>query len=435
MPSVGKKDGQKKYMKSWCMEPLAVAQLASLTPQNIQVEFFDDRIEDIDYNTNSGLVAINIETYTARRAYEIAKKYKDNGKMVVMGGFHATLMQEEVLLHADAVVVGEAEKIWIQVIDDFKKGELKKVYKSSVRSELNNITPDRTIYKGKKFLKLGLIETGRGCNYNCDFCSIASFYRQSYRYRPINDIVSEIKKLNYNNYFFVDDNICNDTKHAKELFKALIPLKIKWISQASINIAKDEELLELMKKSGCQGVLIGFESLDHDVLQKMNKKFNSAQGYKDAINKIHNFGIRIYATFVFGYGQEDEKYFKETYKFAISQKFFMTAFNHLVPFPGTPLYNKLKDDNKLLHNKWWLNPDYTFGQLAFRPESISPNELSRLCYKYRKKFYSWRSIFWRLFNFKTNFYSMRSLFIFFSVNIMSKIDVKKRQGLVLGKEK
>jgi len=166
LPSVGRKDGQKKYIKTWCMEPLAIAQLAALTPPDIQTEFFDDRLEKINYDTTTDLVAINIEAYTAKRAYEIAEQYKKRGKQIVMGGFHATLMPEEVREHADAVVVGEAEGVWLEVINDYQSNQLKKIYQSKTVPSLEGILPDRSIYQNKKFLKLGLMETGRGCNYN-----------------------------------------------------------------------------------------------------------------------------------------------------------------------------------------------------------------------------------------------------------------------------
>lgn len=248
-------------------------------------------------------------------------------------------------------------------------------------------------------------------------------------------MIQEIKDLNYKYYFFVDDNICNDENYAKDFFRALIPLKIKWIGQASISIAHDVELLNLMKTSGCFGILIGFESLNGESLKKMNKSFNLAMGgYDEAVQKIHHSGIKIYATFVFGYGDDDEMVFKKTYDFVIKHKFFMAAFNHLVPFPGTPLYQKFKQENRLIYDHWWLEPSYSFGQIAFKPKNISPSELEFLCYKYRRKFYSWRSIMIRAFNFKTNCSSLESLFVFLLINIMSKIDVKKRQGLSLGKD-
>ena len=435
LPSGGKKIKQKKYLKTWQMEPLAIAQLASLTPKDIKLEFFDDRVEEIDYQTDTDLVAINIETYTAKRAYEIARKFRERGKKIIMGGFHATLNPDEVIQHADIVLVGEAENIWDQIIKDFRNNNLQKKYQSEVRPKLDGLIPDRSIYKDKKYLKLGLVEAGRGCYYNCNFCSVTNFYNHSYTPRSIKDIVKEIKQLDNKYYFFVNDNICADFKYAKELFRALIPLKIKWVSQASINIARDEELLDLMKKSGCIAVLIGFESLDTESLKEMQKPaINRTDIYDKSIKKIYKYGINIYATFVFGYTEKDEKIFEQTYQFAKKHKFLLVAFNHLVPFPGTPLYKKLDQENKLIYKKWWLEPHFRFGDVAFRPDNISPEKLAGLCHIYRREFYSLSSLWRRLLNFKTNFRSFNAFYIFFLVNIISRIDARKRKGLPLGKK-
>lgn len=430
MPSVGRKK-EDEYVKTWQMEPLAIAVLKSLTPKDIPTEFYDDRIEPIDYDTDCDLIAMSVETYTAKRAYEIAKKFKEKGKKVIIGGFHPTLFQADIPNYIDSIIIGEAEGIWQTLINDFKKNRLKKRYLSNKRVNLNNISPDRSIFSNKNYLKLGLIETGRGCRLNCEFCSVTKFFNQKYVARPIKDVIKEIKSLNYKYYFFVDDNICSNYKHAKELFKALIPLKIKWISQAGIDIAKDEEMLSLMKKSGCQGILIGFESLNKETLKEMNKNINIMNDYGSSLKVIHKYKLRIYATFVFGYN-DDENSFIEAYKFALKHKFFLTAFNHLVPFPGTPLYKRLLSENKLNKEYWWLDNTYCFGDVAFTPSRLKPRQLSELCYKYRKKFYSWKSILYRFTDIKTNLNSIDSLFLFFLVNLLMKKDVDKRQGLKLG---
>ncbi|KKQ56198.1 MAG: Radical SAM domain protein [Parcubacteria group bacterium GW2011_GWA2_38_13] len=435
LPSVGRKIRQKKYLKTWQMEPLAIAQLASLTPKDITMEFFDDRLEDIDYQTDTDLVAINIETYTARRAYEIAAEFKSRGKKIIMGGFHATLIPDEVANYADSVMIGEAENLWQDVLIDLKNNQLKKIYQAEQRPDITDVFPDRNIYKGKNYLKLGLIEAGRGCRFNCDFCSITNFYNHTYRQRSIDNIIKEIRSLNYKYYFFVNDNICADFEYAKELFKALIPLKIKWISQASMNIAKDENLLLLMKQSGCQGVLIGFESMDLNSLKEMNKPINSqAVSYDEVAQKMHSYGIRIYATFVFGYDSQNKDALEHAFKFVMRNKMTIAAFNHLVPFPGTPLYKRLEAEDRLLYKKWWLEPGYHFGQVAFKPKNMPAEELAELCHTYRRKLYSFPSLIKRMSNIKIHCNSLSSLFIFFSVNVLSKIDARKRKGLPLGKK-
>ena len=431
-PCVGKSNGQKDYIKTWQMEPLPPAIIASLTPKDVEIKFYDDRIEDIPYEEKTDLVGISVETYTAKRSYQIASEYRKRGIPVLMGGFHPTLIPNEVINYADHVVIGEIECIWKDIITDFKNKRAKKVYKVNKRPNLEKIFPDRTIYKNKKYLNFGLVETGRGCIFKCDFCSITNFYKHTYNYRPIKDVIKEIKSLGNKYYFFVDDNICSDVKRAKELFKALIPLKIKWVSQGSIHMANDKELLELMKKSGCECILIGFESLSSKTLRSMNKWVNLSTNRDLAIKKIHGAGIKIYATFIFGYDTDSINSFRETYNFAVKHKFFLAAFNHLIPFPGTPLYKRLKSEKRLLDEKWWLNNSYTFGDVPFKPKNFTSKQLSLLCYKYRKKFYTASSLFYRMFNFKTNFSSLNSYYVYLFVNFLSKIDINKRQGLCLG---
>ncbi|CAB1056353.1 BchE/P-methylase family protein [Olavius sp. associated proteobacterium Delta 1] len=431
MPSIGKKADVKKYIKTWQMEPLSIAVLAALTPDHIERKFFDDRLEKIDYQTETDLVAITVETYTARRAYEISKKFRDRGIQVIMGGFHPSLNPDEAQQYADSILIGEAEGLWQEVIQDASDSSLKKIYQAEKRPILDNLFPDRSIYAAKKYLDIGLVETGRGCRFQCDFCTICEFFQQSYTPRPIPDIIKEIRGLNSRFYFFVDDNIVADISRTKELLAALIPLKIRWFSQGSINMAKDPELLSLLKASGCEGVLIGFESLNKQTLANMNKAVNIKADLDDSIKRIHDAGIRIYATFIFGYPNDTFETFEETYRYALKHKFFITAFNHVVPFPGSMLYRKLKAYGSLLNEKYWLDHSYCFGDVAYTPHSFTPSELSQLCYRYRKKFFSLPSILTRLFS-KANFSSFKAPFLYLLVNLLSRADVGKRQGLPIG---
>lgn len=434
MPSVGKKENE-PYVDSWKMEPLALATLAGLTPPDIEIDFFDDRIEAIDYNRETDLVALNVETYTAKRAYEISTRFRQLGKQVVLGGFHPTLVPKEAIEYADAVVIGEVEDIWTRVIEDSQKRKLQKYYKSDTRPVLNGVKPRREIFKHKQYLPISLVESGRGCKFSCNFCSISSFFNQSYVARPIQEIIREIESLNKRFIFLVDDNINVDRERSKEFFKALIPLRITWVSQASINIAEDEELLCLMKKSGCFGLLIGFESLNNNNLKQMGKEWNGGiEHYTKALKRLRGHGIGIYATFVFGYDDDDVDSFSNTLDFAIENKFLLAAFNHLVPFPGTPLYNQLKKEGRLLFDKWWLDSKYRFGDVAFHPKQMSPEELSQGCMEARRKFYRFSSILRRFSDLKANCRNPYIAMQFLSLNFLSQKEVIKRQGLPLGME-
>lgn len=432
MPAVGLKDGE-GYVDSWKMEPLSMTVLAGLTPEDVAVNFYDDRLEDIPYEEKTDLVAINVETYTARRAYQIASRFRERGIPVILGGYHPTLMPEEAVKFADSILIGEAEDVWRGVVSDAKEKSLKKFYRAFQRPILNGTKTRRSILRGKKYIPLTLIESGRGCGFSCAFCSISSFYKQSYSYRPVEEIVKEVELVQKKKIFFVDDNITADFKRAKELFKALIPLKINWISQGSINMASDNELLTLMKKSGCLGLLTGFESLNKDNLAQMGKTWNVRCGeYETALRRFREIGIVIYGTFMFGYDNDDCDLIKRTLDFALKQKLFLAAFNHLVPFPGTPLYGQLQAQNRLLREQWWLDANYKFGDVAFRPKNFTPQELSDACMKARTDFYKLSSVLKRATDFQSNCRSLYMMASYFAYNLFSQKEIKNRQGLPLG---
>jgi radical SAM superfamily enzyme YgiQ (UPF0313 family) len=386
LPAIGRKDGE-KYIGTWKMEPLTIAVLKALTPSYIETEFFDDRIENIDYDCEADLVAISVETYTASRAYKIARKFREKGKTVIMGGYHITAAPEEAESYADSTITGNAEGIWAEVLDDFRSGNLKPRY-DGVRGAVPQF-PDRSIYTDKKYLPITLIETGRGCPHNCEFCAITSYYCGKYTARPIDDIVAEIKAVKHKIVFFVDDNLMADRQHLLDICKAITPLKIKWTSQVSLSVARDNELLLAMKKSGCQVVLIGFESLQESNLDQMHKSWNYRIGERnEMVEKIHKTGIGIYATFVFGFDSDEQQSFDETLDFAMKHKFFFAAFNHLLPFPGTPLYDRLEEEQRMIIKKWWLKDDYKYGDIPYQPTKILPLTLRNYCASARRKFFS-----------------------------------------------
>jgi len=430
-PAVGHREGE-KYIRTWQMEPLAPAALAGLTPRDVELRFYDDRMELIPYDERTDLVAISVETYTARRAYEIASEYRRRGVPVVMGGFHTTLVPDEVAQYAESIVIGEAEGVWAELLDDARHGTLQPVYRSHSRPSLAGVFPDRTIFRGKRYLPLGLIEAGRGCHFKCDFCAIQTYFGSTQTRRPAGDVCDEIRRMKAPLYFFVDDNITSNLDQAKELYRQLIPLKIRWVSQASINVAFDDELLELLAASGCKALLIGFESLNPENLRQMHKSFNTMKGgYEAALANLRRFGIRLYVTFIVGYDGDSPDAIRDVVSFAEWHRFYIVAFNHLTPFPGTPLYERLQREGRLMFDRWWLDPGYRYGMVPFTPVGMTADEVKEGCIAARKEFYSVRSI-WRRSLDRVNGSSAYMWTNFFSINWMIRREVMQRRDYPLG---
>jgi hypothetical protein len=268
----------------WVIQPLTLAALAGLTPPHVEVQAIDDRIEAINYDEPRDLVGISTHTFSARRAYQIAAEFKKRGVPVILGGHHPTLVPDEALKYADSVLVGEAEGIWEDIVRDAERGQLRKLYRREKTIPLENFRLDRSVLAGKGYMPLAMVEATRGCPHMCDFCSVAVFYQRCFRFRPPDEVVAEIAGLKEKLIFFVDDNLVGDHEAAKNLFRALIPLKIHWIGQGSLQAAQDLELVRLMRESGCLGILAGIESLDDVNLKQMNKGWNThAQSFSESL--------------------------------------------------------------------------------------------------------------------------------------------------------
>lgn len=434
-PCIGRRPGE-RYIRSWQMEPLPAATIAGLTPRGVDLRFYDDRMEVIPYDEPTDLVAISVETYTARRAYQIASEYRARRVPVVMGGFHASLCPDEVGRHAEAVVVGEAEDVWAQVIDDARHGRLEREYRAAERPSLQRTRPDRSIFRGKSYLPIGLVEAGRGCHFRCDFCAVQTMFGSTQTRRPLDAVLAEVAALKDEKrlFFFVDDNITSNLAEAKLFFRELARLNVRWVSQASINAAHDEEFLDVIVRSGCRGVLIGFESLDPQALRAMNKGFNTMRGgYARALANLRRFGVRLYGTFIFGYDTDDEASFTRAVAFAREHRFYIAAFNHLTPFPGTPLYGRLAAEGRLLYDAWWLDPRYRYNMIPFQPARMTPAELQGRCREARRAFYGWPSIVRRGLDAvnRADHFMFRN---FFFINAMLRADTAQRDGYPLGDE-
>jgi radical SAM superfamily enzyme YgiQ (UPF0313 family) len=374
------------------MTPLVFAILKARTPRDIATTMIDERVELLR-TVPTDLVAITVETFTARRAYQIAARYRREGVPVVMGGHHPSMLPDESLRHADAVVIGDAEGVWEKIVADAAAGRMQRLYRSTP-GDGGAPVYDRSIFAGPRYAPISLVQAGRGCRFACDFCSIHAFYGTYRAQRDPADIAAEMRALPPRRLvFFVDDNLYWRRDAFVALMRALIPLKMRWCCQITIDVARDDALLDLMAEAGCALALIGFESLDRESLVQMRKKWNGvAGGYDEVIARFHARGIMIYGTFVFGYDADTPASFDAAAAFAREQSLCIANFNPLTPMPGTGLYDRLRAEGRMVRDVWWLDPSYRYGDAIFTPRGMSADELSAGPMRARQAFYGWRSI-------------------------------------------
>lgn len=437
-PCVGRHAGQRSYIKTWKMQPLPAALIAALARatlgERVSIQFLDDRFDRIDENIDAGLVCMSVETYTARRAYQIASVFRRRNIPVVMGGFHATLCPDEVARYAEAVVVGEAEVTFPRLLEDFVGGRMERIYRAEGRPK-ERVRPDRSIFQGKPYLPIGLVEYSRGCRFSCDFCAITAAFKASHTHAGVSQVLEEIEEVRRPGQmiFFIDDNFASDPDSARTLCQAIKGKGLRWVSQASSTATWDPELLNLMRESGCQGVLVGLESLNETALKTMRKSFNLKNGgHTETLARLREAGLRVYGTFIFGYDSDTPDIFETTVEFAIRHGLFIAAFNHITPFPGTPLYKRLQEENRLVYDAWWLDSRYRYNEIPFTPRTMAREELERGCLLARKRFYGWRSIAKRFRSHALLREGGRMAFNFWLINAMHQRDVVGRSGLPMG---
>jgi radical SAM superfamily enzyme YgiQ (UPF0313 family) len=378
--------------------PVALLVLAGLTPPEHEVVIMDEEVEALDMEGDFDLVGISLLTNTVLRGYQIAERFRARGVKVVMGGMHASVLPKEAAGHADAVVVGEAEGVWHQLLADAQAGRLKPFYRSPTYCSMRKMAPlRRDLLKKDLYLITNLLQISRGCPYRCSFCSVHAVVGRSYRCRPIREIIAEMETFSDGGAVFVDDNIVGDPEYAKRLFRAIKPLGAWWFSQGTLTLAKDDELLKLAADSGCKGILIGFESLLPLSLKKIGKlQTNQVAEYGRLIEKLHANGIRICGSFILGLDEDDPSVFPRTAEFIQRHKIDLPAVSVLTPYPGTRVYEQLRRAGRLLYEDHWLNHPETVGKVLFRPNHMTVRELAEGFRQVSRTIYSGWSIASRL---------------------------------------
>lgn len=378
---------------------LSLATVASLTPPGVDIKITDENIEEINFDENIDIVGITCNTFLAPRAYEIADEFRKRGVKVVLGGIHPSMLPEEAIQHADTVVIGEAENLWSGLINDYKEGCLKRFYKSAEKPSLDNqLIPRYDLLKNEKYAS-HVVQATRGCPYDCEFCSVRPMFGNKYRCKPAKNILKEIEtliKIQNKLIFFSDDNIVGNRAMTKELISKLITFNITYIVQVPISIANDDDLLELFAKSKCRRFFIGFESLCERNLRQISKpKCNKVEEYAKNIEKIQSYGIEVQGSFIFGCDCDDETVFENTVNFINDTNIASPVFNILTPFPGTRLFERLKNENRILHTDW---SKYDASHVCFMPKMMNPEVLQNGYIWARQQVYSYESIFKRLKN-------------------------------------
>jgi radical SAM superfamily enzyme YgiQ (UPF0313 family) len=373
--------------------------LAGLTPKRVMVDLVDDRLSPLPYDRYYDLVGITCTCATSPRAYEIAAEFRQRGVPVVMGGFHVSLHPEEALEHCDAVVVGEAESVWGRLIEDARGRRLERRYQAEDFHDLTGLPRPRLELLDYRRYRLKIIptQTSRGCPYHCAFCEVPIVYGHTYRRRPLGEVIEEIKAnvriTGLKNIYFIDDNLTGHRDYARDLFRALRPLNLKWSCLWTINTSRDEELLDLAKKSGCYHVNIGIENVCQESISSIHKVQNPVHEYEELLRRLTERGIFYSLNFMFGLDADQPELFEETLMFLEKVKAPMAFFNVATPRQGTPMWDQLQAEGRL-HNP---EAERYLGMICnFYPRHMTPEECEQGVWRCFKKFYSFRSIFRRL---------------------------------------
>ncbi len=399
-PTRYKEDGTLyKSPRRWLLG-ITLPYLAALTSSDVEIEIVDECWQEIDFDGPCDLVGISFMSHQAPRAYQIADGFRARGRQVVMGGFHASARPQEALAHADAVVIGEAEVVWGQVIADAQQDSLRQIYQAPVLHDLRGLpSPRFDLLDLGRYKMPGVdlfypVQTTRGCPFDCRFCEVTHLYGRAYRFRPIEDVLRDIDATGSKNIYFVDDNIAANRQRARRLFEALKPLGLRWTGLVNLATGKDTALLDLMKESGCGHLNIGLESINPASLEEMNKRHNLIQDHEQIFDNLRLRHLFFSVNVIFGLDHDDPRIFQRTVDFLIQQRVPMAFMFILTPRVGTALREDWEQNGRILTNNWTR---YAGWNAVYQPAQMSPVELEAGFMHAYRQFYSFPSIVRRLF--------------------------------------
>lgn len=406
---------------------IALRVLAGLTDEKHEVRIVEEEFTDIDFSLEPDLVGLSLMTSNAPRGYRIAQRFREKGALVVMGGIHASVLPAECLAHADAVVVGEAEEIWPRVIADAAAGRMAGIYRQEEPVDLARVPyPRRDLGIVKRFFNVVPVMTSRGCPYACEFCSVSRVYGRRIRNFPVDWIVEDIKRAGGKYHLILDDNVVGRPAFAEELFRALKPLNIIWVGQASMSFADNEDLMRLAHESGCRGLFFGMETVSEESMARMKKSFRDLGDLAAAVRRIQESGILFHASVVFGFDSDGPEIFDETHAFLMKCRAHSVTYNILTPYPGTAVYDRFKAQGRLFTEDW---QHYDHTTVVFRPAGMTPMELAAGHLRVRRATYSPRGILHR---FRSHW---RHPFFYFGVNMAMRFAARRaRLPLAAGGE-
>jgi radical SAM superfamily enzyme YgiQ (UPF0313 family) len=375
--------------------PLSLLVLGALTPGRHPVSVADENVCEISLGDRPDLVGITVKADTARRSWEIANSYRRKGVPVVLGGIHVTACPEQNAAHADAIVIGEGEGIWGEILRDVEIGRLQPAYRNESPPDLSRTpVPRWDLIDEENYLFTNTLTIGRGCPWRCSFCySSSPNMPRGYRTKPVPAILEEIRSLGTRHVMFIDDNFIARPAFARRLLRAFRPLGLTWHTAVSADIGRHEDLLDLMAETGCRSLFVGFETLSRESLCEANKEQNRIEEYEHTIEKIHRRGMMVNASVVFGFDSDGPEVFERTTAWMIGHKVETMTAHILTPYPGTELHRQLSAEGRIHDHDL---DHYNTSRAVFDPARMSAAELQAGYLQAYSRFYSWSSILRRL---------------------------------------